>query len=223
MTHLRRLAGHLPSGDDRDLNRRFRNLLHYDDPARLAVLRDPRSAAPIEQLLLGYQLFHEATDMFGPAGWLGRLNADLSAELGELADAIAPRAHAVQSPRIHGDWPLHIPRRYERREIQTACADMTPQRRRSHREGILRLGDLRTELLFVTLDKSEGGFSPTPRAIATTRSAATTSTGRRRTRPRRTRPPAGDTSSRSGTAGASSSSSARRAGMPSSSSARCAT
>ncbi len=161
MTHLRRLAGHLPSGDDRDLNRRFRSLLHYDDPARLAVLRDPRSAAPIEQLLLGYQLFHEAKDLFGPADWLGRLNADLIAEFGELADAIAPRAHAVGSPPIHGDWPLHLHRRYERREIQTACGDMTPQRRRSHREGILRLGDLRTELLFVTLDKSEGGFSPT--------------------------------------------------------------
>lgn len=161
MTHLRRLAGHLPPGDDRDLNRRLRNLLHYDDPSRLAVLRDPRSAAPIEQLLLGYQLFHEATDLFEPADWLGRLNADLSAELAELADAIAPRAHAVESPRMHGDWPLHLHRRYERREIQTACGDMTPQRRRSHREGILRLADLRTELLFVTLDKSEGGFSPT--------------------------------------------------------------
>jgi len=87
MTHLRRLAGHLPPGDDRDLNWRFRTLLHYDDPARLAGLRDPRSAAPIEQLLLGYQLFHEATDLFGPADWLGRLNADLSAELGELAES----------------------------------------------------------------------------------------------------------------------------------------
>jgi superfamily II DNA or RNA helicase/HKD family nuclease len=161
MTHLRRLAGHLPAADDRDLNRRFRNLLHYDDPARLAVLRDPRSAEPIEQLRLGNQLFHETTDLFGPPDWLDRLNADLSAELGELADALAPRAHAVESPRIHPDWPLHLHRRYERREIQTACGDMTPQRRRSHREGILRLGDLRTELLFVTLDKSEGGFSPT--------------------------------------------------------------
>jgi hypothetical protein len=38
---------------------------------------------------------------------------------------------------------------------------MTRQRRRGHREGILRLSDLRTELLFVTLDRSEGGFSPT--------------------------------------------------------------
>jgi hypothetical protein len=86
MTHLRRLAGHLPSCDDRDLNRRFRSVLHYDDPARLTVLRDPRSAAPIEQLLLGYQLFHESKDLFGPADWLGRLNADLIAEFGELVD-----------------------------------------------------------------------------------------------------------------------------------------
>jgi len=161
MTHLRRLAGQLPAGDDRDLNRRFRSLLHYDDPARLAVLRDPRSATPIEQLILGYQLFHEANDLFGPADWLGRLNADLIRELGELADTLATRAHAVGSPRIHGGWPLHFHRRYERREIQTACGDMTPQRRRSHREGILRLSDRRTEILFVTLDKSEGGFSPT--------------------------------------------------------------
>jgi hypothetical protein len=38
---------------------------------------------------------------------------------------------------------------------------MTPQRRRSHREGVLRLSALQTELFFVTLDKSEGGFSPT--------------------------------------------------------------
>jgi len=38
---------------------------------------------------------------------------------------------------------------------------MTPQRRRNHREGVLRLTDIKTELFFVTLDKSEGGFSPT--------------------------------------------------------------
>lgn len=38
---------------------------------------------------------------------------------------------------------------------------MTPQRRRSHREGLLRVNHLQTELFFVTLDKSEGGFSPT--------------------------------------------------------------
>ena len=41
MTHLRRLAGQLPPADEKALNRRFRFLLHIDDPARLAVLRDP--------------------------------------------------------------------------------------------------------------------------------------------------------------------------------------
>ena len=38
---------------------------------------------------------------------------------------------------------------------------MTPQRKPSHREGALRMSDAKAELLFVTLDKSEGGFSPT--------------------------------------------------------------
>ena len=48
----------------------------------------------------------------------------------------------------------------DRREIQTARGDMTPQRKRNHREGVLRLSDITTELFFVTLDKSEGSFSP---------------------------------------------------------------
>ena len=36
-----------------------------------------------------------------------------------------------------------------------------PHRKRNHREGVLRLTDIKTELFFVTLDKSDGGFSPT--------------------------------------------------------------
>ena len=111
--------------------------------------------------MLGYQLFHEPAELFEPAAWLARLSPELLAELGELADALAPPAHAIESPRIVPEWPLHIHRRYDRREVQTACGDMTPQRRRSHREGVLRLADAKTELFFVTLDKSEGGFSPT--------------------------------------------------------------
>lgn len=34
-------------------------------------------------------------------------------------------------------------------------------RKRAHREGVLRLNAIQTEVFFVTLDKSEGGFSPT--------------------------------------------------------------
>jgi len=161
MTHLRRLAGQLPATDDRSLNRRFARLLHINDPARLAVLRHPKAAAPPEQLMLGYQLFHETTDLFEAAAWLDRFSPELLTELGELADVLSPLAHAVESQRIVPEWPLHFHRRYDRREVQTACGDMTPQRKRNHREGVLRLSDIRTELFFVTLDKSEGSFSPT--------------------------------------------------------------
>lgn len=126
MTHLRRLAGHLPAADDRSLNRRFGRLLHIDDPARLAVLRNPGAAAPLEQLMLGYQLFHETTDLFEPKPWLDRLNPDLLIEFSELADALSPQAHAVETPRIVPEWPIHFHRRYDRREVQTACGDMTP-------------------------------------------------------------------------------------------------
>ena len=161
MTHLRRLAGHLPPADDAALNRRFERLLHIDDPARLGVLRNPHAAAPLQQLMLGYQLFHEAADVFAPADWLPRLGPDLLAELSELADALSPHAHAVETGRIDLAWPLHFHRHYSRREVQTACGHMTPQRKPTHREGPLRLSYLKTELLFVTLNKREGGFSET--------------------------------------------------------------
>jgi len=98
MTHLRRLAGQLPLADDKATNRRFARLLHIDDPARLAVLRNPAAAESLQQLMLGYQLFHEAADLFEPADWLPRLIPELLAELGELAGALGPRAHALESP-----------------------------------------------------------------------------------------------------------------------------
>ena len=163
MTHLRRLAGHLAACRRRALNRRVRRLLHIDDPARLAVLRDPRAAAPLEQLMLGYQLFHESD---GPVRarptWLDRLNPDLLTELAELADALGPHAHAVDTRAIVPEWPLHFHRRYDRREVQTACGDTGPRSgSQPSRRASCACTDIKTELFFVTLDKSEGGFSPT--------------------------------------------------------------
>jgi hypothetical protein len=164
ITHLRRLAGQLPASvdtDETDVNRRFERLLHIDDPARLKVIRSPASVPPVEQLMLGYQLFHEGAERFEPAEWLTRLSPPLLSELGELADALAPGAHAIESARLVPEWPLHFHRRYGRREVLTGCGYWTPQRKASHREGPLRLSDLKVELLFVTLDKSQGGFSAT--------------------------------------------------------------
>jgi hypothetical protein len=161
MTHLRRLAGQLPPANDHDVNRRFRHLLHIDDSRRLNVLREPRSAAPTEQLMLGYQLFEQARDRFGPADWLDRLTPELLIELQELAAVLSERAHAVDSSLVSSQWPVRLHRRYSRREILTAVEHWTPRKKDRHGEGVLRLADQKTEVFFVTLDKSEGGFSPT--------------------------------------------------------------
>jgi hypothetical protein len=112
--------------------------------------------------MLGYQLFHEPADLFEPVAWLDRLNPDLLTELGELSDALAPHAHAVDTPRIVPEWPLHLHRRNERREVQTACVHWASQGKPRHREDPLRLNDLKIELFFVTLNKREGGGSGEP-------------------------------------------------------------
>ena len=54
------------------------------------------------------------------------------------------------------DAPLCLHATYSRREILTAVKRMTPERRPLFREGVVPLADRKTELLFVTLDKSEG-------------------------------------------------------------------
>jgi hypothetical protein len=54
-------------------------------------------------------------------------------------------------------------RHYMRREILTACGYWTETKKTPHQQGISPLKEQRRELLFVTLDKSGRGFSPTTR------------------------------------------------------------
>ena len=161
MTHLRRLAGQLPVKNERDINKRFRHLLHIDDEARLATMRRVAGATPVERLMLGYQLFDKGTDIFGPDDWLSRLGPELIGELSEVADVLGVRAHAITSPPLVNAWPIHLHRSYERREILTGCGYWDATRKPTSREGVVRISDTKTELFLVTLDKSAGGFSPT--------------------------------------------------------------
>lgn len=160
-TTLRRLAGHLPRGnqEEADLNRKFKKLLHLDDPDRINLLRTLESGRLVHGI--GYQLFHEPKDTFGPAEWVARLSPELREELGELADVLALRSHPTRPSTIRDDWPLSLHRSYERREILTVVGYWTASRKPSSREGVVRLNDEKTELLFVTLDKSGKRFSPT--------------------------------------------------------------
>jgi hypothetical protein len=62
------------------------------------------------------------------------------------------------------EWPLALHRHYDRREIIAAVGEVEPGGKKSTPQGgILKLEELRRELLFVTLDKSGSDFSPSTR------------------------------------------------------------
>jgi hypothetical protein len=84
-------------------------------------------------------------------------------ELGELLGVLGEQVSAPASIVPVADWPLVLHRHYMRREILTACGYWTESKKTPQQQGVLRLNDQRRELLFVTLDKSDRGFSPTTR------------------------------------------------------------
>ena len=89
--------------------------------------------------------------------------------------------HSRASPCRSGPWPCTA--HYERREIVAAVGYAVPGKKGSIPQGgILGLPDRKRELLFVTLDKSGKGFSPST-GTRTSPSAASSSTGRPRARP----------------------------------------
>jgi superfamily II DNA or RNA helicase/HKD family nuclease len=173
-TAIRRTAGHLtgtsPPGEGR-MNERFERLIHINDAGRLALYRDfseslkvPKDTLKRRQILMmGYQLFHEPNDVFPADALAERLRAfpALMDELCQLFDVLRARCLPAQPAYIHINWPLAFHRIYSRREIQTAIDHFSESRKPQSREGVLRLMEEKLEVLFVTLDKSEGHFSLT--------------------------------------------------------------
>jgi superfamily II DNA or RNA helicase/HKD family nuclease len=151
---------------------RLRHLVHIDDPGRLQWIqslldgRDPVSATERrEALMLGYQIEHEPRRLMAAesvGSWLRERPAARD-ELRELAGVLGERVSAPASIVPVVDWPLVLHRHYMRREILTACGYWTEAKKTPQQQGVLRLDDQRRELLFVTLDKSDRGFSPTTR------------------------------------------------------------
>jgi hypothetical protein len=96
------------------------------------------------------------------ADWL-RDRPAACAELRELTGILADRVGSTASLAPIADWPLVVHRHYMRREILTACGYWTKAKKTPQQQGVLRLDHERRELLFVTLDKTDRGFSPTTR------------------------------------------------------------
>jgi superfamily II DNA or RNA helicase/HKD family nuclease len=168
-TTLKGDAGLTAPADDGEarLSGRLGGLLHVDDAAYLgAIRRMARIAAgervieddPVRMQMLTYQLFGRE-GAAGPEMLRERLvrYGRCAGELEELADVLEARSRVDAAPLPGaGDVPLRLHAAYEVREIQAAFGVIGPGRFMPLTAGVFPIAERRTELLFVTLDKSAG-------------------------------------------------------------------
>lgn len=171
-TALKRDAGLIaaePGPEEDYFSRRFGDLLHVDDPRRLDVMAAVGAQDGQQQMLdakealgvqmLAYQIdgrHEQAADHESFAERLSRHPA-ICEELVELSGLLQARSSLAANP-VPGlqDTPLCLHAGYGAREVLTAVGWLTAARRAPFQAGVLALTSRKTELLFVTLDKSEG-------------------------------------------------------------------
>jgi hypothetical protein len=141
-----------------------------DDPRRLLAMaaathmRDS-DAAPLSHLdepalqMLAYQIDGRHDQLGGAGEFLERLahHPAICEELKELTGMLEARSTLSAEP-LPGlaDTPLCLHAAYSAREVLTAVGWLTASRRQPFQAGVLALRDRKTELLFVTLDKTQG-------------------------------------------------------------------
>ena len=170
-TALQRDAGLIaaePGPEEAYFSRRFADLLHADDPLRLDLLAavgadpaatdavDPRRALALQMLAYQIDGRHEQAGSYRT--FLDRLarEREVRRELAELAGVLQARSTLRMRP-VPGldDTPLCLHAAYGVREVLTAVGWLTATKRSPFQAGVLPLAARKTELLFVTLDKSD--------------------------------------------------------------------
>ncbi len=171
-TALKRDAGLIaaePGPEENYFSRRFGDLLHVEDSRRLDLMAqlgslpgDAAARGPADALgaqMLAYQIDGRHEQAAGGDAFVARLarHPAICAELVELSELLQARS-SLSTTAIPGleDTPLCLHAAYGVREVLTAVGWLTASRRAPFQAGVLPLADRRTELLFVTLDKSEG-------------------------------------------------------------------
>jgi superfamily II DNA or RNA helicase/HKD family nuclease len=171
-TALKRDAGLIvaePGPEEDYFSRRFADLLHVDDPQRLDVMAaaaalarpppvlDSKDALGVQ--MLAYQIDGRHEQAAGPDAFIERIERHpaIAAELVELSGLLQARS-TLGAKAVPGleDTPLCLHAAYGAREVLTAVGWLTAARRAPFQAGVLPLTSRKTELLFVTLDKSEG-------------------------------------------------------------------
>jgi superfamily II DNA or RNA helicase len=171
-TALKRDAGLIvaePGPEEDYFSRRFGDLLHVDDAQRLDVMAavgasrdhppalDARDALGVQ--MLAYQIDGRHEQAAGPDAFAERIERHpaIAAEVVELSGLLQARS-TLSAKAVPGleDTPLCLHAAYGAREVLTAVGWLTAGRRAPFQAGVLPLTSRKTELLFVTLDKSEG-------------------------------------------------------------------
>jgi superfamily II DNA or RNA helicase len=168
-TNLRRAAGllqELPTAEESYFSRRFESLLHIDDTERLSLIgliseqqgkytiTDDREAISLQ--MLAYQIDGQHKQNGSAQKFMRRLgnSKPICAELAEISEYLLNRSqHQFGSLSGLQDTPLKLHSAYHIREILTAVGFLTADKRSPFQAGVLALEQLKTEILFVTLDK----------------------------------------------------------------------
>lgn len=171
-TALQRDAGLIvaePGPREDYLSRRLGALLHVDDVRRLDTMAAAGSSLGEQKSLdvmstlcmqmLAYQIDGRHEQLGSHMAFLELLaqHPPICTELEELSGLLQARSSLGSQP-VPGleDTPLCLHAAYGVREVLTAVGWLTAERRAPFQAGVLPLTNLKTELLFVTLDKSAG-------------------------------------------------------------------
>jgi superfamily II DNA or RNA helicase len=172
-TTLKRDAGLLvaePGSEERYFSRRLVGLLHIDDPYRLDVMSmiaagprgghyQPDATQAVCAQMLAYQVDGRHGQAASHERFVERVSEEpaVAQEMLELAELLQAQCTLAQKP-VPGlaDTPLCLHAAYGVREVLTAVGWLSATRRAPFQAGVLPLPERSTELLFVTLDKSEG-------------------------------------------------------------------
>ncbi len=150
------------------LGKRLCSLLHIDSDAQIAVLAKlagealDQESLTSEEGLLAQMITYQVDGTTSQVGSWRRFRERLEhapailAELRELAAWLEAKSITTDRP-IPGmeDLPLRLHAHYDQREILTAVGWLTADKRIPFQAGVLGLPSRKTELLLVTLDKTD--------------------------------------------------------------------
>lgn len=146
-----------------DLLRRIYSLLHANDPSLLSAWAAALDGSVVDRRrvqMMAYQLIPKRSEFIDPQTFLELVSAnpEVHSELREVVSILKERSslEPLPLPDAPGHWTLSLQGRYSRSEILTAVGFQTSSVRPLSDSGCLPLPNDKIEILFVTLDKSEG-------------------------------------------------------------------